>query len=149
MFLDRVRTLISLGGRTVSVRASSSMARPDLPEGCSVDVEIGAIDMLRRFLPAGAGRSSACYRELRESRDARPAAAEMARPGYTVPRTLRQTHGGWFDFVATRATLDAPRDARCSTPHATGSASSRDDGDEQVHSGWSLSSRCCSSATRS
>lgn len=106
VFLDRVRTLISLGGRTVSVRDFLEHgAQPDLPEGCSVDVELEAIDMLRRFLPAGASEVERVYRELRESRDARPTAAEMARLGYR-PRTLRQTHGGWFGFVAREGDLD-------------------------------------------
>jgi hypothetical protein len=45
------------------------------------------------------------YRELRASRDERPTAAELARLGYR-PRTLRQSHGGWFEFVAREGDLD-------------------------------------------
>ncbi len=106
VFLDRVRTLISLGGRTVSVRDFIERGmQPEPPEGCSIDVELEAIDMLRRFLPAGASEVERVYRELRASRDERPTAAELARLGYR-PRTLRQTHGGWFDFVARQDDLD-------------------------------------------
>lgn len=106
VFLDRVRTLISLGARDASVRDFLERGvQPDLPPGCSIDVEIEAIDMLRRFLPAGASEVERVYRELRESRDERPTAAELARLGYR-PRTLRQTHGGWFEFVAREGDLD-------------------------------------------
>lgn len=106
VFLDRVCTLISLGGRTVSVRDFIERGmQPELPEGCSIDVELEAIDMLRRFLPAGASEVERVYRELRASRDERPTAAELARLGYR-PGTLRPTHGGWFDFVAREGDLD-------------------------------------------
>ncbi|HEY8517464.1 MAG TPA: DEAD/DEAH box helicase family protein [Candidatus Binatia bacterium] len=106
VFLDRMRTLISLGGRRVSVRDFLEQGvQPDLPEGCSVDVELEAIDMLRRFLPAGASEVERAYRELRASRDERPTAAELTRLGYRT-RTLRQTYNGWFDFVAREGDLD-------------------------------------------
>ena len=99
VFLDRVRTLISLGGQALTLRDFLADGKsPDLPVGCSVDIELAAIDMLRRLLPAGATEVERIYRELRDSRDERPKAAELARLGYRV-RTLRKTHGGWFDFV--------------------------------------------------
>jgi len=100
VFLDRVQLLVSLGPRPVSLREFLVERKaPELPAGCSVDVELEAIDMLRRLLPAGATEVERVYRELAEASGERPTAAELYRLGYR-PGTLRAMHGSWFDFVA-------------------------------------------------
>jgi SOS-response transcriptional repressor LexA len=99
VFLDRVRLLVSLGPGAVSLREFLVDRRmPTLPAGCSVDVELEAIDMLRRFLPAGATEVQRVYRELFAARGERPTAGELFRLGYR-PGTIRTSHGSWFEFV--------------------------------------------------
>ena len=89
-FLDRVRLLVSLGPAAMSVREFLVDGRaPALPPGCSVDVELEAIDMLRRFLPAGATEVQRAYRELTASRGDRPTAGELFRLGYSTQ------HAAW------------------------------------------------------
>jgi len=106
VFLDRVRLLVSLGPRPVTLREFLVEGKePELPEGCSVDVEIAAIDMLRRFLPVGATEVERVYRELEAARGFRPTAGELCRMGYR-PGTLRSVHGSWFEFVASEGHLD-------------------------------------------
>jgi superfamily II DNA or RNA helicase/HKD family nuclease len=106
VFLDRVRLLVSLGPRPVSLREFLVDGKePELPPGCSIDVELEAIDMLRRFLPSGATEVERAYRDLVAARGERPAAGELYRLGYR-PGTLRATHGSWFEFVANEGHLD-------------------------------------------
>jgi hypothetical protein len=100
IFLDRIRLLVSLGRRPVSLREFLVDGKePELPPGCSVDVELEAIDMLRRLLPSGATELERVYRDLVAARGERPTAAEVYRLGYR-PATLRAMHGSWFEFVA-------------------------------------------------
>jgi superfamily II DNA or RNA helicase/diadenosine tetraphosphate (Ap4A) HIT family hydrolase len=100
VFLDRIRLLVSLGQQRVSLREFLVDGKqPELPAGCSVDVELEAIDMLRRLLPSGATEVERAYRDLVAARDERPTAAELYRLGYR-PATLRAMHGSWFEFVA-------------------------------------------------
>ena len=106
VFLDRLRLLVTLGPSPVTLREFLVDGRvPELPEGCSVDVELEAIDMLRRFLPSGATEVERAYRELKAARETRPTAGELERMGYRVA-TLRAVHGSWFDFVAGEGDLD-------------------------------------------
>lgn len=108
VFLERLRALLSLGGRTRStaVRECLSSGEPvELPEGCSVDLELEAKALLSRlFLVGGADEVERVYRELCLERGAdedpsqRPTAGELQRMGY-LPSRLRERHGSWFDFV--------------------------------------------------
>ncbi len=83
VFLDRVRLLVSLGRRPVSLREFLVDGKePELPPGCSVDVELEAIDMLRHLLPSGATEAERAYRDLVTARGERPTAAELYRLGY-------------------------------------------------------------------
>jgi superfamily II DNA or RNA helicase/diadenosine tetraphosphate (Ap4A) HIT family hydrolase/HKD family nuclease len=107
VFLDRVRTLLSLGEKRTTLREFLVKdATPELPEGCKVDIELEAIELMRDMLPENS-RSSIVreYRELREARGQRPTAVEMYRLDLNVPR-LRQKHGSWFGFVANEGDLD-------------------------------------------
>ncbi|WP_248362684.1 hypothetical protein [Anaeromyxobacter oryzae] len=117
MFLDRVRTLLSFGEAQPNLRAFLEGAEPELPPGCSVDVEIEAVDLLRKLLPAGANAVERAYRELQVARGERPTIGELYRSGYS-PSVLRQAHGSWFEFVRSEGhlteeeaqVLDAGRD---------------------------------------
>lgn len=114
VFLDRVRTLLSFGAHSEhgSSLAGFLTARQravpadSLPPGCSVDIELEAVDMLRLLLPGGARNALVrAYRELRASRGVRPTAGELYRLGYN-PASVR-SQGGWLAFVADEDDLDA------------------------------------------
>lgn len=95
VFLDRVRLLLSLGAKAVPLREFlAGTEKPELPPGCSVDIELEAVDLLRKLLPKGESEVIRAYRELRTLRGSRPTAGEMFRLGY-LPSRL----GGWFAFV--------------------------------------------------
>ena len=107
VFLDRVRTLLSLGPESTDLRDFlERKAEPHPPEGCEVDIELTAKDLLRSLLPErGKGELERVYRDLRAARGRRPTAGELYRMGYR-PSTLRGAYGGWFDFVAAEKDLD-------------------------------------------
>jgi superfamily II DNA or RNA helicase/diadenosine tetraphosphate (Ap4A) HIT family hydrolase/SOS-response transcriptional repressor LexA len=108
VFLERLRTLLSLGGasRPESLRRFLGSDEPEaLPEGCSVEVELEAKELLSRlFRVGGADEVERAYRELCVERGAdvdralRPTAGELQRMGY-LPSRLRERHGSWFEFV--------------------------------------------------
>lgn len=107
VFLERLRHLLSLGGTKQQDlrRVLESDAPLALPEGCSVDIELEAKALLSRlFRSGGADVVERAYRELAASREERPRAGELFRMGYST-RTLRQRHGGWFDFVRAEGDL--------------------------------------------
>lgn len=106
VFLERLRVLLSFGGgRADLARFLRTGQQPDLPPGCKVDVDLEAVDLLERLLPAGASTVERAYRELRAYRDERPTVGELYRMGYT-PSTLRDGHGSWFEFVDREGDLD-------------------------------------------
>ncbi|AUX42550.1 hypothetical protein SOCE26_039830 [Sorangium cellulosum] len=109
VFLDRVRTLVSLGPEPADLRDFLGGVRAArLPPGCSVELELDAKDLLFSLLRArGKSEVERAYRDLRDARGERPTAGELHRVGYR-PSTLRSAHEGWFDFVAAEGDLSAP-----------------------------------------
>jgi superfamily II DNA or RNA helicase/diadenosine tetraphosphate (Ap4A) HIT family hydrolase len=110
VFLDRVRTLISLGPEPIDLRdflGNAEAAR--LPSGCSVDLELEAKELLASLLPARrASEAERAYRDLYEARGERPTAGELYRMGYR-PSTLHSGDiEGWFDFVKAQGHLSEP-----------------------------------------
>jgi hypothetical protein len=85
-------------------RTSARSSRAASPPGCSVNVELDAIDLLRPLLPSGANAVERAYRELQAARGERPAIGELYRTGYS-PSVLRQEHGSWFEFVRSEGHL--------------------------------------------
>jgi SOS-response transcriptional repressor LexA len=106
VFLDRVRTLLQIGGGETSVASFLERGEAVWPPGCSVEIELEAVDLLRRLLPAGGGVAPlvAAYRELVQVRGERPTAGEMVRRGFSL-RSLVQVRGGWFGFVGEEGDL--------------------------------------------
>jgi len=102
MFLERLRTLLSLGERGGAqdlARVLDGGALDDLPEGCTVDLELEAKDLLSRlFRKGGVDEAERTYREVRDSRDRRPRAGELLRMGVAMAGILER-HGGWLAFV--------------------------------------------------
>ena len=111
VFLNRLRTLLSLGGERGDLRAwLEGKASPTLPEGCSIEVELEAKDLLKKLLPASSKNELVrVYRELRESREQRPTAGELQRMGLN-PASVRNAHNSWFGFVMDEGDL-APTEA--------------------------------------
>ena len=101
VFLDRLRTLLSLGDAPGALRPFLEGKAPaTLPPGCSLDIEFEAIELLTRLLPASSKNELVrVYRELRAARDIRPTPGELHRMGLN-PASVRATRGGWFGFVA-------------------------------------------------
>ena len=101
VFLQRVRTLLSLAGSS-STSLSAYLRKPEagaeLPPGCSIDIELEAIELLDKLLPRGRSRVERAFRELLALRDERPTAGDLYRQGY-LPSTLRKAHGSWFGFL--------------------------------------------------
>jgi len=107
VFLERVRTLLSLGGaRAAKVRPFLDDNEPaNLPEGCSVELELEAKALLASlYKSGGADEVERAYRELRDEQEDRPTAGQMQRAGY-LPTILRERYGSWFEFVRSEGDL--------------------------------------------
>jgi superfamily II DNA or RNA helicase/diadenosine tetraphosphate (Ap4A) HIT family hydrolase/SOS-response transcriptional repressor LexA len=101
IFMERIRLLASLGGRTPDLRAYLTADTPlQLPPGCSVDIQLEAKDLLRGLLPTGPEALQGFYQRFRETHDRRPTAGELYRLGYR-PSVL----GGWYEFLASEEDL--------------------------------------------
>lgn len=80
----------------------------DLPEGCLLDVELDAKDMLKKFLPKGKAASIEGYRAIRDELGRRPTALEVFARGY-LPKTMGAGEGSWFGFTHSEGDLDDPQ----------------------------------------
>jgi superfamily II DNA or RNA helicase/diadenosine tetraphosphate (Ap4A) HIT family hydrolase/SOS-response transcriptional repressor LexA len=110
IFLERLRALLSLGGRdTPQLRPFLERIEPlELPSGCSVELALEAKDLLASFFKkSGANEIENTYRELTLERGERPSAGELERMGYPPSRLRKdQRHAGWFDFVNSEGDLE-------------------------------------------
>jgi superfamily II DNA or RNA helicase/diadenosine tetraphosphate (Ap4A) HIT family hydrolase/HKD family nuclease/SOS-response transcriptional repressor LexA len=79
---------------------------PALPEGCVLDVELEAKELLARFLPAGRAAVEEAYRGMRAELGRRPTPTELLHAHY-LPHTLRAAYGSWFGFCRAEGDLDA------------------------------------------
>jgi superfamily II DNA or RNA helicase/HKD family nuclease len=73
----------------------------ELPAGCSVTYDLGAIDILRGLLRVGRSASESLRTYVKDFIDlhgVRPTALETYRDGYS-PRAVRQSHGSWHRFL--------------------------------------------------
>nr|WP_153822551.1 DEAD/DEAH box helicase family protein [Polyangium spumosum] len=107
VFLERVRTLISLGPEPTSLRdflEDEQAAR--MAPGCIIDLELEAKELLAKLLPPqGGSPAEQAYRDLREVRGQRPLAGELYRMGYGLKK-IRDAYGGFYHFVAAMGDLD-------------------------------------------
>jgi superfamily II DNA or RNA helicase/diadenosine tetraphosphate (Ap4A) HIT family hydrolase len=104
VFLDRIARLVSFGGSTaVALAKLLAGEKPALPPGCSVELEVEAIDLLRR-LYAGKSELERAYLLLSNRPEGRPRLVELERLGVS-PAAVRTKTQGWFDFVLTRGDL--------------------------------------------
>jgi superfamily II DNA or RNA helicase/diadenosine tetraphosphate (Ap4A) HIT family hydrolase len=104
VFLERVRALLALADGNGRLSLSDFLVdgkQPELPPGCSVQVDLEAKELLAKRLSREGGRSEVerAYRELRKAWDRRPTAGEMYRLGHS-PEAQKRKDRGWFQFVA-------------------------------------------------
>jgi superfamily II DNA or RNA helicase/diadenosine tetraphosphate (Ap4A) HIT family hydrolase len=90
-------------------RALEALEKGDLelPQGCSVEYELEALNILKQLArPTGvADQIAYWYRSFRELHGRRPMATEAWHEGYD-PRRLRTSYGSWFGFVKAEGDLD-------------------------------------------
>ncbi|MEW4530638.1 DEAD/DEAH box helicase family protein [Maioricimonas sp. JC845] len=107
VFAQRMIHLLSLASTVAGwkeLRRWLNGAPPDLPEGCLLDVELDARDLLKQFLPKGKSAGIEGYRALRDELGRRPTMTEVFSRGY-LPKTISAGEGGWFAFVASEGDL--------------------------------------------
>lgn len=113
VFLERLRTLVSLGATRASevLRQLVEKGEVGLPAGCAISIELEAKHLLEAlFRVGGADEVERVYRELRVARGERPKAGELHRMGY-LPSALRRRHGSWFGWVQSEGDLGADETA--------------------------------------
>ena len=114
VFASRLVHLLSLApGATAADATGFALLKryldgrePALPEGCVLDVELEAKELLARFLPAGRAAVEEAYRGMRAELGRRPTPTELFHAHY-LPQTLRTAHGSWFGFCRAEGDLDA------------------------------------------
>ncbi|MHB8951915.1 MAG: DEAD/DEAH box helicase family protein [Pirellulaceae bacterium] len=107
IFAQRLIHLLSLTGEEAGwkgLREWLKGAPPRLPEGCLLDVELAARDLLKEFLPHGARAGIEAYCAIRDERGRRPTASEVFSRGY-LPRAVSKGAGDWFAFVNSEGDL--------------------------------------------
>jgi superfamily II DNA or RNA helicase/diadenosine tetraphosphate (Ap4A) HIT family hydrolase/HKD family nuclease len=120
IFARRMIHLLSLGNAPAGfepLRRWIEQGVADLPEGCFLDVELEAKDLLRRLLPSGPAAALEGYRALRDELGRRPHMVEVFNSGF-LPRILGAAHGGWHFFL--RAEGDLEEDEISAFEHLSG-----------------------------
>ncbi|EMI22085.1 type III restriction protein res subunit [Rhodopirellula maiorica SM1] len=108
IFAQRIVHLLSLrsgGDKWKPLKDWLGGKEVDLPEGCLLDVELDAKDMLKKFLPKGKSAAIEGYRAIRDELGRRPTPMEVYGQGY-LPRTICAGEGSWFEFVKAEGDLN-------------------------------------------
>ena len=116
VFLQRLRTLLDTAPETaVPVELGAWLAdaalrrKTELPPGCSINVELEAIDLLASLLPRGDQQVALrAFRDFVQTHGRRPTAGELYRLGYN-PRIRGQV--AWFALVASEGQLTEDQQA--------------------------------------
>ena len=107
VFAQRMIHLLSLGSKTAEWNDLRNWLQgdpPDLPEGCLLDVELEARDVLKQFLPKGKQAGIEGYRAIRDELGRRPTMTEVYSRGY-LPKAIAAGQGSWFAFVTSEGDL--------------------------------------------
>ena len=111
VFLLKPQTLfgLSAGDREIfNLLERLQDGTQELPPGCEVTYELGAIDILRGLLRVTTNQSLALdryYQDFKELHGIRPTAVEVYQDGYN-PRAVRERSGSWARFVSTQGDFD-------------------------------------------
>ena len=102
VFASRLIHLLSLGNQSATWKHLKQFLQggpPDLPEGCLLDLEVEAKELMMRLLPNSGSAVVEAYRSMRDELGRRPSPSELFHHGY-LPRTLAARFGSWFGFIA-------------------------------------------------
>jgi superfamily II DNA or RNA helicase/diadenosine tetraphosphate (Ap4A) HIT family hydrolase/SOS-response transcriptional repressor LexA len=102
VFASRLTHLLSLGNLTATWAHLKKFLKgeiPDLPEGCLLDLEVEAKELMLRLLPNTGSAVVEAYRSMRDELGRRPSPNELFHHGY-LPRTLAARFGSWFGFIS-------------------------------------------------
>src|SRR5208283_2643139 len=102
-FLTKPQSLLFLLGQDLPAQVALDRLRGhalELPDGCSIDIELEAIDLLQTLVR---GRPSDIvvyeYVSFRDANGRRPSAAELFAAGVNFA-PIKERHESWFHFVA-------------------------------------------------
>ncbi len=102
VFASRLTHLLSLGNKSATwtdLKKFLKGGTPDLPEGCLLDLEVEAKELMLRLLPVPQTAVVEAYRSMCDELGRRPSPSELFHHGY-LPRTLAARFGSWFGFIS-------------------------------------------------
>ncbi len=88
-----------VGGNLTMLHACAAAGRLALPEGCLLDLEVEAKELMLRLVPNTDSAVVEAYRSMRDELGRRPSPSELFHHGY-LPRTLAASFGSWFGFIS-------------------------------------------------
>lgn len=109
VFASRLTHLLSLGNQSATWTHLKNFLKggtPDLPEGCLLDLEVEAKELMLRLVPNTGSAVVEAYRGMRDELGRRPSPSELFHHGY-LPRTLAARFGSWFGFISEQDDLTA------------------------------------------
>jgi superfamily II DNA or RNA helicase/diadenosine tetraphosphate (Ap4A) HIT family hydrolase len=101
VFASRLTHMLSLNNKSATwsdLKKFLNGGTPDLPEGCLLDLEVEAKELMLQLVPNTGSAVVEAYRSMRDELGRRPSPSEMIRHGY-LPRTLAARFGSWFGFI--------------------------------------------------
>lgn len=107
VFASRLTHLLSLGNKSATwtdLKKFLKGGTPDLPEGCLLDLEVEAKELMLRLVPNTGSAVVEAYRSMRDELGRRPSPSELFHHGY-LPRTLAARFGSWFGFISEQSDL--------------------------------------------
>ena len=108
IFAQRMVHILSLhgaAGNWSTLKCWLDGAAPQLPDGCLLDVELDAKDLIREFLPTGPREATEGYRALRDNLGRRPTLLEVFGQGF-LPHSISAAQGSWFAFADAEGDLN-------------------------------------------
>ena len=107
-FLTKPQSLLFLLGQDLPPRVALDKIRDhalELPEGCSIDIELAAIDLLQAMVRASPSDIVIYeYLSFRDTHGRRPSAAELFAAGIGFA-PIREGYESWFHFAAAQGDL--------------------------------------------
>ena len=102
VFASRLIHLLSLGNQSATwtdLKKFLKGGSPELPEGCLLDLEVEAKELMLRLVPNTGSAVVEAYRSMRDDLGRRPSPSELFHHGY-LPMTLRANFDSWFGFIS-------------------------------------------------
>jgi superfamily II DNA or RNA helicase/diadenosine tetraphosphate (Ap4A) HIT family hydrolase/SOS-response transcriptional repressor LexA len=119
-FLTKPQSLLYLLGQDLPTQVALEKIRDhalELPEGCSIDIELEAINLLKTMVQQRPSDIVVYeYVSFRDANGRRPSAAELFAAGVGFA-PIKEGHESWFHFVATQGDL-TPEETRVLQRHA-------------------------------